>query len=566
MKIALANLDSRIGGLEINSQAILEAARAAGDANVLVTPELAISGYPPRDLLLREGFVERCEQTVEHLARQLPPQMLVLVGAPRRLPTGSRCGNSLAICRDGEILGWADKRLLPGYDVFDDDRYFLPGEESILIEHADVKIGLLICEDLWQGGDVRECTSYEFDPVAELVEQGAELLVAASASPFAVGKHARQVDEIVRTARDHQVFVASVNRSGSEDDLVFDGSALLVNPAGEQLVSSEPFEGQGLLTADLADQAVPVPTPLRSTDHERLDALVEGVRGYLRKTGQSRVIVGLSGGIDSAVTVAIAAIAVGGENVLGVMMPSRHSSEHSRSDAMQSAELLQLSACPEISIDSIHQSIRDSITGPLGDDLVQEGSLTDQNLQARSRGIILMGISNARGGLVLSTGNKSEMAAGYATLYGDMCGALAVLGDVLKMDVYSMARWMNENHRLLGFEGPLIPEGSITKPPSAELKPDQLDEDSLPPYEVLDDIVRRWVEEEQCSDRIIQETGYPAEEVLNLLRMVDQAQFKREQAAVIPKVSRRAFGRGRPWPVIGVPGGTPHWIPAGGRA
>ena len=225
--------------------------------------------------------------------------------------------------------------------------------------------------------------------------------------------------------------------------------------------------------------------------------------------------------------------------------------------------MLGLSRCLEIPIETIHQSIRDSIIQPLGGELLEEGSLTDQNLQARSRGVILMGLSNAMGGLVISTGNKSEMAAGYATLYGDMCGALAVLGDVLKMDVYSMANWMNQHHLEIGFDGPLVPEGSITKPPSAELKPDQLDEDSLPPYEVLDDIVRRWIEEEQSSDRIIQETGFPSEEVLNLLRMIDQSQFKREQAAIIPKVSRRAFGRGRPWPVVGVPGGAPHWIPAG---
>lgn len=566
MKIALANLDSRIGALEINAQAILDAARADEGIDLLVTPELAISGYPPRDLLLREGFVERCERTVEELARQLPPKMLVLVGSPRRSSKGGRCGNSLAVCRGGEIIAWADKRLLPGYDVFDDDRYFIPGEESLVIEHDDVKIGLLVCEDLWQGGDVRECTSYGFDPVAELVHQGAELLIAASASPFAAGKHARQIHSVVHSAREHEVAIAAVNRSGSEDDLVFDGSMLLVNSAGEHIVSREPFEGPDLIMADFDGKPVPLPSPEKSPDQERFNALVEGVRGYLRKTGQGRVIVGLSGGIDSAVTVAIAAAAVGGENVLGVMMPSRHSSDHSLSDAMESAELLQLSDCLRIPIESIHQSIRDSIREPLGDDLVQEGSLTDQNLQARSRGIILMGISNAMGGLVLSTGNKSEMAAGYATLYGDMCGALAVLGDVLKMDVYSMANWMNEHHRQLGFDGPLVPEGSITKPPSAELKPDQLDEDSLPPYEVLDDIVRRWVEEEQCSDRIIEETGFPAEEVLNLLRMIDQAQFKREQAAVIPKLSRRAFGRGRPWPVIGVPGGSPHWIPAGGLA
>ncbi len=566
MKIALPNMDSRIGGLEINAQAVLESSREANGANVLVTPELAICGYPPRDLLFREGFVERCELTVESLASQLPQDMLVLVGSPRRVPGSGRYANSLAVCRGGEVIAWADKRLLPGYDIFDDDRYFIPGNESVLIEHDGVGIGLLVCEDLWQGGDVRERTSYEVDPVVDLVQRGAQLLIAASASPFVTGKHARQNQAIIECARENHVAIASLNRSGSEDDLIFDGSASLVNSSGERLASRSPFEKIGLIVADLEAEVLSSTAPDHSVDQERFNALVQGVRGYMKKTGQAKIIVGLSGGIDSAVTVAIATAAIGGENIVGVMMPSRHSSSHSISDAMESARLLRLSDCLEISIESIHQSIRDSIKRPIDDDLIGEGSLADQNLQARSRGVILMGLSNAMGGLVLSTGNKSEMAAGYATLYGDMCGAMAVLGDVLKMDVYALAKWMNENPEKAGFDGPSVPIGSITKPPSAELKPGQLDEDSLPPYEVLDDVVRRWIEEEQSSDRIIEETGFPSEEVLNLLRMIDQAQFKREQAAVIPKVSRRAFGRGRPWPVIGVPGGSPHWIPAGTRS
>ena len=566
MKIALSNMNSRIGALELNAQAILESAGDATGADVLVTPELAISGYPPRDLLLREGFVDRCERTVGMLAAQLPPELLVLVGTPRRLPDGDRCANSIAACLGGEIIAWGDKRLLPGYDVFDDDRYFVPGEQSTTVDHKGVRIGLMICEDLWQGGDVSERTAYEFDPVGELVQQGAQLLITSSASPFATGKHARQREYLERTAREHGVSIASVNRSGSEDDLVFDGASMLVNPAGESLAYGAPFTGTRVVHGDLGSRVDSTAIENMCEDQERFEALVEGVRGYLSKTGQKHVIIGLSGGIDSAVTVAIAAAAVGGENITGVMMPSRHSSSHSLSDAAESARLLGLSRCLEIPSEPIHQSIRDSIRQPLGDELIEEGSLTDQNLQARSRGLILMGLSNAMGGLVISTGNKSEMAAGYATLYGDMCGALAVLGDVLKMDVYSMANWMNEHHEQVGFEDPLVPTGSITKPPSAELKPDQLDEDSLPPYEVLDDIVRRWIEEEQSSDRIIEETGFPSEEVLNLLRIIDQSQFKREQAAIIPKVSRRAFGRGRPWPVIGVPGGAAHWIPAGNRA
>ncbi|MCH2161804.1 MAG: NAD+ synthase [Phycisphaerales bacterium] len=562
--MALPNLDARIGDIEANATSILEAVHAAEGCDVLLTPELALCGYPPRDLLLREGLVDRCVETLEAMVRDFPAEMLVIVGTPwPGNQAGARCTNSLVACRGGRIESWAHKRLLPGYDVFDDDRYFHPGSEHRWIDHAGHRIGMLVCEDLWQAGDVREQTEYTADPVVELVEAGCDVLVAASASPFVTGKHARQINTVTTLARQHEVAIVSLNRAGSEDDLAFDGSALVAD-AGGAIRCHRQFPGpdERMQVVDLAERAQPIQVPVLDDHEARFRALVTCVRGYVHKTGHDRAIVGLSGGIDSAVTAAIAAAALGGSQVTGVMMPSRHSSDHSLADARALAQSLGLAQCLEIPIEPIHAATRGTLEALGETEALSEGSLADQNIQARSRGLILMAISNAVGGLVLSTGNKSELAAGYATLYGDMCGALAVLGDVLKMDVYGLAHWMNANPAAGGFAMPPIPASTITKPPSAELRPDQLDQDSLPPYEVLDEIVRRWVEEEQSGQRIIAETGADAELVTGVLRMIDVAQFKRDQAPVIPKVSRRAFGRGRPWPVMGRPGAAPVWVPA----
>ena len=537
---------------------------AASGVSVLVTPELGLCGYPPRDLLLREGFVDRCEEALGSIVAGIPQGMLVLVGHPESGPvSGGRCYNTLSACRDGQVVARARKQLLPGYDVFDEDRYFLPGESPAWVEHEGRRIGLLVCEDLWQADDVREHTSYEIDPVASLVKMGCEVLVASSASPFVVGKHERQCAALARLAERHGVSIVTLNRAGAEDDLVFDGAAIVAKPDGTIHCCRAPFSPQNEVVHDFGSDLPPLPVAASSPDEQRFHALVESVRSYVHKTGNRQVLIGLSGGIDSAVTAAIAAAALGGEQVIGVMMPSRHSSEHSLADSRELADRLGLKACLEVPIESIHESVIESVR-QAGQSLgsLEDGSLADQNIQARARGIILMAMSNAHGGLVLSTGNKSEMAAGYATLYGDMCGALAVLGDVLKMDVYRLANWMNEHPKACGVASPPIPESSITKPPSAELRPDQVDQDSLPPYEVLDEIVRRWIEEERSAIRLIEETGFDAELVNQILRMIDLSQFKRDQAAIIPKVSRRAFGRGRPWPVIARPGAAPAWISA----
>ena len=564
MQVVLPNLDSRIGDVEGNARLIGELAGEWGHCDVLLTPELAICGYPPRDLLFREGFVARCEQALESLAASLPPEMLVIVGCPRSHDSdGGRCYNGLAICRGGRVEGWACKQLLPGYDVFDDDRYFRPGVGGHGIEHAGHRIGLLVCEDLWQAGDVREQTAYEVDPVADLVQAGCDLIMASSASPFMTGKHLRQVDTVSRLASLHGVGIVSLNRAGAEDDLVFDGGAIVADSTGEVLRRRQfPSQSDSPLVVSIDSMTKVRQTPCMDENEQRFQALITCVRGYVHKTGNKQAIVGLSGGIDSAVTAAIAAASLGPENVTGVMMPSRHSSTHSLEDARALAEALGLASCVEVPIERIHEATRSTLLEVDHGSSLEEGSLADQNIQARARGLILMAISNAVGGLVLSTGNKSELAVGYATLYGDMCGAMAVLGDVLKMDVYALAQWMNEHPREAGFSQPPIPVSTMTKPPSAELRPDQVDQDSLPPYELLDEIVRRWVEEEQSAGRIIDETGADAQLVSRILRMIDAAQFKRDQAAVIPKISRRAFGRGRPWPIIGRPGAAPVWIPA----
>ena len=395
-----------------------------------------------------------------------------------------------------------------------------------------------------------------------MIEEG-DVIMAASASPFVAGKHRRQVEAVSRLARHHGVEIVSLNRAGSEDDLIFDAAAIVANARGEILqrrqfsdVNALPLVHDFQSTGDVLE----IPSP---DDHEqRFQALVSCVRGYVHKTGNKKAIVGLSGGIDSAVTAAIAAAAIGSENVTGVMMPSRYSSTHSLEDSRALSDAIGLEACLELPIEEIHAATRSILETSEQLGSIEEGSLADQNVQARARGLILMTMSNAFGGLVLSTGNKSELAVGYATLYGDMCGAMAVLGDVLKMDVYALAQWMNDHPKDAGFARAPIPASTMTKPPSAELRPDQVDQDSLPPYELLDDIVRLWVEEERSAGEIIQETGSDPQLVTDVLRMIDLAQFKRDQAAVVPKVSRRAFGRGRPWPIIGRPGAAPVWIPA----
>ncbi|MEE2719252.1 MAG: NAD+ synthase [Planctomycetota bacterium] len=546
MRIALAHLDPVIGDIDGNVDALLEAlarARAEG-ADILLAPELAVCGYPPRDLLLREGFVEACERAVLRIAAETG-DCCAIVGSPRRLEHGG-VANSAFVCRDGVVQAVADKQLLPGYDVFDEDRYFRPGQRACECRLDGVHLGVLLCEDAWQARDVGGAPDrYPVNPVADLASAGVDLLLVPSASPFTVGKHARHAAELARLASRHELTVAVVNQRGANDDLIFNGEAFVVDAQGRTRFVRGEFEPRerSIDVVDLTKDETHVPHV--PDDHgTRFRALVEAVEGYVRKTGHREVVLGLSGGIDSALAATVAAAAVGGERVTGVMMPSRYSSAGSLEDARALGASIGIGDLLELPIESLHSEAVAALAG--------EGAtgVTDQNIQARLRGLLLMAIANERNALVLATGNKSELAMGYATLYGDMNGAVAVLGDVYKMDVYGMSEWINANPAAGGFAGPPIPEPSITKPPSAELAEDQYDEDSLPPYDVLDDILRRLIDDDQSVARILEDTEHEPELVHRIARMFDIAQFKREQAAVIPKVSPRAFGRGRPWPIV----------------
>lgn len=547
MRVALTRHDPTIGDLQRNAEAIASAIAGAQDVDVLVFPELAICGYPPRDLLLRRGFVDACRQAVESLATEVSDNLLVLVGAPWLVD--GNVANAVVALRGGRVEAVSAKRLLPAYDVFDEDRYFTPGDGPCIIEHAGRHVGVLVCEDCWQGGDV-DAGPYPHDPVASAVKAGADVLVVASASPFILGKHERQRARLAEVAKAHGVHVCAVNQAGANDDLIFDGDAMAYGSDGGLLALREPFEQSACLDVDL-DAQPNVTVPKRDIHARRIHALRESIAGYIGKTQSDGVLIGISGGIDSAVVAALAVAALGRQQVQGITMPARYTSDETRSDAHRLAERLGIEL-ETIDLEGLHSACREAMG-----DAVHDGDLTDQNVQARLRGLLLMARSNAAASLVLSCGNKSEIAVGYTTLYGDMNGALCPLGDVLKTDVYAMASWMNTRYAELGFTAPPIPQSIIDRPPTAELRPDQCDQDSLPPYDVLDAIVRGIVEAEQDDDTVAATAGVDAAMVAQWRRTIDRAQFKRSQASIIPKLTARAFGRGRPWPIVSNPTGAP---------
>ncbi|MBM4111674.1 MAG: NAD+ synthase, partial [Phycisphaerae bacterium] len=538
MRIAPLQLDPVVGDVQGNAARMLDAARTAASlgAELAVTSELAICGYPPRDLIEREGFVERCERAVASIAAQCP--MPMLIGSPRRV--GRRTRNAVAFLRGGRIEAWYDKRLLPTYDVFDEWRHFEPGTEPLVIEVAGRRVGVLVCEDLWRADDAIGPGRYACDPVAECAALGVRAVVSLSASPFRLGKHERQTGILQAAAARIDGIVVSVNQIGANDDLVFEGASSLVGPNGTIAELPRFAEAVEALDLDMTARAIEP----RDAQHDTFRALVAAIEGYLRKTGHSRAIIGLSGGIDSAVVAALCVRALGAANVRGVMMPSRFSSDHSLSDARASARSLGMPEPELLPIGAAHELIAQSIGA-----VVPLQGLADENLQSRLRGITLMALSNATGAMVVSTGNKSELAVGYATLYGDMCGGIAPIGDLTKGQVYALARWMNDHHARAGFALPPVPEGSITKPPSAELRPDQRDQDTLPPYDELDAIVHGFVDLEQSPASIAKSTGLDEALVRRWCLAIDRAQFKREQAGVVPKISARAFGPGRRLPL-----------------
>jgi NAD+ synthetase len=570
MRLALAQINPTIGAIDANLELMLEATRQAhaAGAALVVFPELSICGYPPRDLILHEGFLDHCARAADTLASRAadlgPTAPAIILGLPMRAASppahGPAITNSLLVYARGSRIARYDKRLLPTYDVFDEDRYFAPGTRSVVVElplgpGPKLRVGLSICEDLWKGQDAGFASHYDSagDPVAELVAAGAQVIVSPSASPFVLGKGARH-REILRThATRHRLPVVSVNQVGGNDELIFDGHSAVIGPDGSLLAAAPGFES----AVTIVDLAAPVPCadPLASlsTDEAAYRAMVLGVRDYARKTGFRSAILGLSGGIDSAVTAAIAVAALGPANVTGVAMPGPYSSHHSKFDAYDLARRLNI-ACLTVPIDEPLAAFRAPLDAALAS-LRQPAlgaalpDLAEENLQSRLRGTLLMALSNRTGALVLTTGNKSELAVGYCTLYGDMNGGLAVLSDVTKELVYRLARWMNAHHEASAFAEPPIPLSTIDKAPSAELRPNQTDQDSLPPYDVLDEILRRSVELRQSPKRIIDETRFDEATVRRIVRLIDLAEYKRKQAATGLKLTSVAFGSGRRVPI-----------------
>lgn len=546
MRIALAQLNPTVGDLVGNAQLVADAVRRAAEqgAELVVTSELVISGYPPKDLLLREGFADACDQMVERLAAELPPEVGVLVGHPScRGLRKERVANACSLLTGGKIAATIHKLLLPNYDVFDERRYFCPAETIEPLEFRGLRLGVHICEDAWWG---ETDTFYHVDaptfpdPVATLASAGVDLFINLSASPFEAGKVARRAQLIERHVRRHQRPFLLVNQVGGNDDLVFDGNSGVWDEQANQVVCLAGFaeDLQIVETSQLPQSQV---TRESSRTAELLDALILGLRDYMRKSGFTDCVLGLSGGIDSTLAAYIAARATEPARVHGILMPSRYSTGHSVDDAHALADRLGIDA-QVIPIDAVHRAYETlDIVGP--ELLSQPAGLADQNLQARIRGAIVMIRSNHHGWIPLATGNKSELAMGYCTLYGDMAGGFAVLADLLKRDVYALCRYINEERE--GRE--VIPQHVIDKPPSAELAPDQFDQDTLPPYPILDGILSGLIEDELSVETLCQ--TYPADTVRWVASRLDRNEYKRRQIPPGIKLSARAFGSGRRMPM-----------------
>lgn len=571
MKLAIAQLNPTIGDLTGNAQQIIEAARLAADqgARLLLTPELSLCGYPPRDLLLNPSFVESMATTLKQLAEQLPPSLAVLVGMVEPNPDAHVAGgkplyNSISLLEQGKVQQIFHKRLLPTYDVFDEYRYFEPGLQSNLFtldleeSAAPIRIGVTICEDLWNDEEFWGRRNYSVNPIADLAKHGVDLMVNLSASPYRVGKQKLREAMLRHSTFRYKQPILYVNQVGGNDDLLFDGSSVAFNSAGEMVCRARSFETD-LVLLEFEPQArdflpgaiAPLPA---SADEEIWSALVLGVRDYARKCGFRKVVIGLSGGIDSALVAAIATEALGADNVLGVLMPSPYSSDHSVHDAQALAANLGIKT-QLLSIGELMQNYDKTLEAMFAG---TEFGLAEENIQSRIRGNLLMAIANKFGYLLLSTGNKSEMAVGYCTLYGDMNGGLAVIADVPKTRVYNLCKWLNSDLTSSSFchlqsktKSPkfeIIPANIIAKPPSAELKPGQVDQDSLPPYHVLDDILYRWIEQHQSLEQIVS-AGHAPVVVDQVVRLVARAEFKRRQAPPGLKITDRAFGTGWRMPI-----------------
>lgn len=559
MRIALAQINPTIGDLAGNLQKHLAAVAQAKSqgAQVVLFPEMSTLGYPPKDLLLKPAVIRLSGEAVMRVA-EAATGITAVVGYPERntAAAGRPLRNAVAVLRDGRVLARRFKSLLPTYDVFDESRYFEPGPDVELTPLFDSQsaadagaigahAGVSICEDLWNDEKFLERPLYHFNPIGALAQAGAKILLNISASPFVLGKNEYRHKLFGFQAKRWGMPIVYVNQVGGNDELVFDGNSVVFDREGNVIAQAKDFQ-EDLLIVDLENGAQGGSSS-RGTPRAGIAsihaALVLGLRDYVKKCGFKSAVLGLSGGIDSAVVAALAVEALGRENVLGVSLPSRYSSEHSRSDAHILAENLGI-VMHTVPIEAVHAAMEQTLAPFFAG--TKEG-LAEENMQARLRGNILMSLSNKFGHLLLTTGNKSEIATGYCTLYGDMAGGLAVISDVPKMMVYELARHLNAEAAKAG-RTPPIPEGSLTKPPSAELKPNQRDQDSLPPYEILDAIIERYVEDEKTVPEIIAE-GFDAAVAERVARLIDLSEYKRKQAAPGIKVTSRAFGFGRRMPI-----------------
>jgi NAD+ synthase (glutamine-hydrolysing) len=539
MKIALAQFNPTIGDFEGNARRILELADEAksGGADLAVFSELCVCGYPPQDLIERPSFLERNLRQLAQLADSVAlPSLVGYVGRAQD-DTGKQVANCAAVIGVGRVLFEQRKMLLPTYDVFDESRYFQPADAQYVFRLGTASLGITVCEDIWNDKSFWKQRLYQRDPVSELIGKGSEIILNISSSPYTLDKRDLRHDMLRATAIQHNVPVVYVNQVGGNDSLIFDGSSFAFMPDGRVAARAKSFE-EDLVFFDSATGQGDVRRQPNNELEAVYRALVLGTRDYIRKCGFRKAVVGLSGGIDSALVAVIATEALGRENVLGVSMPGPYSSEGSRTDAHRLAENLGIELLV-LPIGEIFQAYRAILAKPFAG---RVEDVTEENLQARIRGNLLMALSNKFNSLVLSTGNKSEMAVGYSTLYGDMAGGLAVISDVPKTMVYALADLVNATNEV-------IPREIIAKPPSAELRPNQTDQDTLPPYEVLDRVLKAYVEDLRSPQEIAEETGYSIELVRSIARRVDGAEFKRKQAPPGLKVTSKAFSVGRRFPM-----------------
>ncbi|MBR9920398.1 MAG: NAD+ synthase [Bacteroidetes bacterium] len=541
MKIAIAQLNFHIGNFEGNLQKMLQAVEEAKakQADLICFSELSTCGYPPRDFLEFDDFIELAEQTIAKLA-DAAQGIAIVAGSPSRNPVveGKDLYNSAYFMADGEVKQVQHKALLPTYDIFDEYRYFEPANEFQVVEYKGKRIALTVCEDIWNIGN--ENPLYTICPLDEMQAQNPDFILNLSASPFSY-KQAETRTKIVQTnVKRYGIPMFYVNHAGAQTEIIFDGGSLVASPSGD-IFDELPYFKEDVRVYELDAVTKGGQNKLQARNKMQLihDGLVTGIRDYFGKLGFKKAILGLSGGIDSAVTAVLACRALGPENVHALLLPSQFSSDHSVDDARQLAENLGMTY-DIIAIKNIY----DSFMGELGPHF--EGlpfNIAEENIQARSRGVLLMAYSNKFGNILLNTSNKSEMAVGYGTLYGDMCGGLSVIGDVYKTEVFELARYMNK-------DGEVVPENTITKPPSAELRPNQKDSDSLPDYDILDEILFHYIEKREGPQDII-EMGYDEKLVRRILRLVNINEFKRHQTAPVLRISPKAFGMGRRMPIVG---------------